>query len=227
MPVSTASALTIRDRTAAGRYAGQRAAAGRHFSVRDAVGATGWSRLPAAVRARFAADLARAQYQGVFDTVRASRAGRLLAMLCRLIGTPVVPYTGDEVPATVRVFADGGGGVVWERVYHFADQRVCRVMSTKCADEQGRIIEALPCGLRMALEVFERDGALHFMSTGYFFNCLGLRIAVPALLPPGVTHVEHTDEGGGWFRFTMTVSHRWLGEVYFQTGRFRAASEAL
>jgi hypothetical protein len=39
----------------------------------------------------------------------------------------------------------------------------------------------------------------------------------------GTTHMEHRDEGNGWFRFTMTVTHPLLGEVFFQTGRFRAA----
>ncbi len=212
---------------AAGRYAGQRHAPGRHFSVRDALGAPAWARLPAAVRTRFAADLAQAQYEGVFETVRASRAGRLLALVCRLIGTPVVPYTGVQVAATVRVFADGRGGVVWERLYRFPGRAPCSVRSTKRAGCDGAVIEALPCGLRMALEVFERDGVLHFLSTGYFFSGFGLRLALPRFLPPGRTHVQHIDEGGGWFRFTMTVSHPWLGEVYFQTGRFRAASEAL
>jgi hypothetical protein len=210
-----------------GRYAGQRQAPGRHFSVRDSLGAPAWARLPAAVRARFAADLAQAQYEGVFETVRASAAGWLLAQACRLLGTPIVPYTGIEVPATVRVFADGRGGVVWERLYRFPGRRPCRVRSTKRAGRAGTVIEALPCGLRMALEVFERDAALHFLSTRYFFSLGGLRLPLPRLLPPGRTHVEHRDEGGGWFRFSMTVSHPWLGEVFFQTGRFRAASEAL
>jgi Domain of unknown function (DUF4166) len=210
-----------------GRHAGQRQVPGRHFSLREALGASAWARLPAAVRARFAADLAQAQYEGVFEVVRASRAGRLLALACRLIGTPVVPYTGVQVPATVRVYADGRGGVVWERLYRFPGRRPCRVRSTKRAGRGGAVIEALPCGLRMALEVFERHGALHFLSSGYFFSGCGLRLVLPRLLPPGRTHVEHIDEGGGWFRFSMTVSHPWLGEVFFQTGRFHAASEAL
>ena len=103
---------------------------------------------------------------------------------------------------------------------------VAVVRSTKRCDGRGALIEELPCGLSMPLAVFERGGVLHFLSSSYYFRCLGLKLTVPAALPPGRTHVEHIDEGGGWFRFTMSVSHPWLGEVYFQTGRFRAASEA-
>lgn len=198
-----------------------------HLGVRLALGEVGWARLPAAVRARFADEAVAAEYQGSFEVVRASRTGRLLALLCRLIGTPVAPFTGCDVPATVRVFADGAGGVVWERIYRFAGRPPCVVRSTKRCDADGVLIEELPFALSMPLTVFERDGALHFLSTSYFFRWLGLKVTVPGLLPPGRTHVEHIDEGRGWFRFTMTVSHPWFGEVYFQTGRFRAASEAL
>ena len=52
-----------------------------------------------------------------------------------------------------------------------------------------------------------------------------LRIPLPIWLSPGTTHVEHADESNGWFRFTMTVTHPLFGEVFYQTGRFRAARE--
>ena len=197
-----------------------------HVGVRYALGEAAWSRLPPSVRVRFADSFTQAQYAGTFETVRASLAGRLLAFLCRLIGTPVAPYTGTNVPAVVRVYADGQGGVVWERRYAFPGRRVCVVTSSKRCTTRGAMVETLPCGLVMPLEIFERGGVLHFLSTGYYFSWLGVRLALPDFLPPGCTHVEHIDEGGGWFRFTMTVTHRWLGEVYFQTGRFHAAREA-
>jgi hypothetical protein len=199
----------------------------RHFSVRDTIGEAAWARLPAAVRARFADSTLHAEYTGTFETVRASLAGRVLALLCVVLGTPIAPHTGNGVPATVRVFVGKGGGTVWERTYRFPGRRPCVVSSTKQAGDRGELIEALPFGLRMPLEVFESNGALHFVSRGYYFSCRGRRLRVPDFLPPGRTHVVHTDEGCGWFRFTMTTTHRWFGEVYFQTGRFRAASEAL
>jgi hypothetical protein len=43
--------------------------------------------------------------------------------------------------------------------------------------------------------------------------------------PRRTTHVEHVDEADGWFRFTMTVTHPFFGEMFYQTGRFRAAGE--
>src|SRR5262249_46593228 len=100
---------------------------------------------------------------------------------------------------------------------------------TKLIGADGMLIEKLPAGLCMPLDVYERAGALHFLSRGYYFEwrLLGRarRVTLPSWLSPGVTHVEHRDEGGGWFRFTMTVMHPRLGELYFQTGRFHAAGD--
>jgi len=75
----------------------------------------------------------------------------------------------------------------------------------------------------MPLDVFERTGTLHFVSRGYYFDFGRIKVPLPAWLSPGTTHVEHIDEPAGWFRFTMTVTHPLFGELFYQTGRFRAA----
>ena len=54
---------------------------------------------------------------------------------------------------------------------------------------------------------------------------LSLKLWLPGVFSPGVTHVEHVDLGHGWFRFTMTVMHPWFGEMFFQTGRFCATED--
>src|SRR5690349_5572855 len=107
------------------REANQDSLAHRHPSIRKVLGQAGWLRLPDAVQARFADDVSCAEYHGSFDIVRASIAGRLLACLCRLIGTPIAPYTGTHIPAIVRVFTNRQGGMVWERHYRFSAHRTC------------------------------------------------------------------------------------------------------
>jgi hypothetical protein len=191
----------------------------KHPSVRTVLGEAAWRRLPLAVRERFADDVTHAQYQGTFATVYASIAGKCLAQLCRLLGTPIAPHVGRDVPASVRVY-QAPDGMVWERTYRFAADKVCVVSSTKQLDGEG-LVEILPFGLRMPLKLQERDGELHFISKRYEWRLGVLRLRIPHWLPPGETRVTHADEGGGWFRFTLTVTHRWLGCVYFQTGRFR------
>ena len=188
--------------------------------VRKLVGETEWLSLPASTRARFAEHAGDVAYSGTFDQVRASFAGKLLACVCRLIGTPVAPFTGANVAATVHVFTTRDGGTAWQRIYQFPGREPCVVESIKRLSREGTLIEALPARLRMGLDVYARDGVLHFVSNTYYFEIGGLRIALPDWLPPGITHVEHIDLGNGTFRFTMRVQHRWLGEVFYQTGCF-------
>lgn len=73
----------------------------------------------------------------------------------------------------------------------------------------------------MKLDVFEEDHKLHFKSTEYFWQGVGLTIRLPAIFTPGVAHVVHTDEGNGVFRFTMTIHHRFFGTTFFQDGLFQ------
>jgi hypothetical protein len=183
------------------------------------LGREAWSRLPAAVRARFECDAHAGIvtcYRGT-ACVRASFAGRALAYLCRCIGTPVAPYVGEQVPMQVRVYQNAEG-VVWEREYRFAGRR-CTVKSTKQM-LRGALVEKLGAGLHMQLRVCEMHGALNFVSDGYFFQVGTWRFELPSWFLPGGTHVAHLDLGAGRFRFTMRTHHSWLGELYFQDGIF-------
>lgn len=217
----------------------------RHPDFQKLLGPRAWEKLPAAVRTRFAADAhdsADTVYEGSMR-VSASFAGRVMAHVCRLIGTPVVPYVGQEIPVRVRVF-NGKHGVVWERRYEFPGRPASVVRSTKQLDDDGMLVEALNAGLHMRLRVFEEDGALHFVSTGYFLLALqegsfaarliralyplnaffrlgAVRVDLPRWFLPGITHVVHEDLGNGLFRFLMRTEHSHFGEMFLQDGVFR------
>jgi hypothetical protein len=188
--------------------------------VRHVLGAREWQRLPEAIRARFDEHAGPVDYAGSYEIVRASRLGRLFAWLGRLIGTPVAPRTGENVGARVRV-RPIARGMHWLREYLWEDGSGNVVRSTKIVTADGRLIERLPARLHMPLKVYVEGNALHFVSEGYYFDLgFGTRLWLPAFLSPGITHVEHTELGHGWFRFTLCVNHPWFGEIFFQTGRF-------
>jgi hypothetical protein len=221
-----------------------------HGGVRKVLGDAAWHRLPAAVRARFGEPVRKVDYIGEFEVVRANAMGRMLAWICQLIGTPVVPRTGTNVPAIVHV-GPTSEGVAWNREYRWPRRDACFVRSTKVFDANGSLVEKLPACLCMPLEVYEREGSLHFVSRGYYFELSlpgtaslltgsvkalarihsnsrrALKLWLPKWASPGTTHVEHIDEANGWFRFTMTVTHPLFGELFYQTGRFRAAEGCL
>jgi hypothetical protein len=197
-------------------------------SLKEVLGDAAWMRLPQAVRARFADATHAVDYVGEFEIVRASLLGKIIAWACQAIGTPVVPRTGNNVPAIVHV-GPSGRGMEWRREYRWPGQSPCLVRSTKVIGPDGILVEELPAGLCMSLDVYEAAGTLHFVSRAYYFD-IGIpwtrrrmRLVLPLWLSPGTTHVEHIDEADGWFRFTMAVTHPLLGEMFFQTGRFCAS----
>jgi hypothetical protein len=175
----------------------------------------GWARLPAAVRRRFGAHAARVTYTGRMD-LRCSPLGRVIAWLAWPLRGPLVPHCATGVPASVEVYPDGHGGVVWSR--QLGDQRVS---STKLAHPDGHgVLERTRGGLAMALDVFEDGGALVFQSRRYAW-CVGpFRFDLPRWLTPGQCRVAHHDLGGGRFRFTLTMTHPRWGVTFEQTGEF-------
>ena len=194
-------------------------------SFRNLLGELAWRRLPPAVRERFAwkpAPGAAIRYVGVMTVVRASAAGWLVAQACRLVGTPLAPHRGSDVPVTVTLRLDGDShGIVWERLYRFAGRAPVRCVSVKKATGEG-LIECVGAGVGMWLRLSERDGELHFRSTGFFWRRGRLCFGLPRWLWPGEMHVVHADLGGGWFRFRIAVRQGLLGEILFQDGIFAA-----
>jgi hypothetical protein len=148
------------------------------------------------------------------------------------VGSPLPPPHEHPLATTVRVEADPAtGGSRWTRSYAFPAGPV-RVASVKALDADGTLVERLGFGLRMRLELQVRDGALCFDSAGYYVECSGLgwhgrrygacRIPLPNWFLPGRTCVAHHDLGGGRFRFTMTIRHAVLGELFRHDGVFRS-----
>jgi hypothetical protein len=164
--------------------------------------------------------------------LHATTAGRWVARVCRLVGSPLPPPHDRPLAATVRVEPDRAtGGSRWTRCYGFPRGTV-QISSVKALDQHGALEERLGFGLRMLLALDVRDGALCFDSVGYGVECPGFlwrgrrrcawRAALPSWFLPGRTCVAHHDLGGGRFRFTMTIRHALLGELFRHDGVFRA-----
>lgn len=181
-----------------------------------------WYRLNPHVQARFAHEPLPGHdivYSGVMDKIHCSPAGRLFALATLLIGSPLTPHRGRDVPTEVRLTKRATGGVWWRRTYGFAAP--CLVTSCKREDAKGRLCEYVGMGFGMRLSVHARRGALHFISERYFWEVMGVQVPLPHWLSPGRTHVTHEDLGGGEFRFTIAMDHAWLGRTFYQTGCFR------
>jgi Domain of unknown function (DUF4166) len=189
------------------------------------VGVAGWHRLAPDIRRRFTAAPTLAQpirYEGVMSQVECSRAGWLLAQICRIFGTPFAPHRGTDVAVAITLrAAPADGAIIWEREYRYPGRAPILVRSAKRMADDGGLLECVGCGFAMRLVVTEEAGALHFRCRRYVWRLGIFEIRLPALLSPGVAHVLHEDLGDGRFRFAMSIRHRLFGLLFYQDGVFR------
>ena len=191
---------------------------------REILGESGWARLKPEIRRRFSVRPAAGQcvrYSGVMESVDLSFMGWLFAQVCRLIGTPLVPFRGKKVRTQIELVRDRKlNGVAWHRAYYFGPERIFTVRSTKSHCGNGELIEHIGCGFSMRLKLSEREGDLVFTSTAYQLSIAGRTLQIPPLLTPGITTVTHEQIDGDRFRFSLSVDHPLLGTTIFQDGEF-------
>ena len=167
----------------------------------------------------------RVTYDGDMK-VRASFVGNIFAALLTPFGRPLPFVPAGTYPASVKVSPDTKtGGVIWRRDFMRPGSKApVRVESVKQLGADGNLLECVrkgPLGgIGMGLRVYEEAGALNFASQHYFISWGALKLAVPIWLTPGKTLVEHIDEGGGNFRFRLTMVHPWFGKTVHQEGVF-------
>lgn len=195
--------------------------AAEHNIIRYQLGDS-WQRLKPAIQQRFGDEPALGEsvvYVGSMSIIRRSRAGWLFAHLTRIIGNPLTPYAGENVPMQVALFrSQRPDDVGWQRSYFYEGRKPFVVTSVKCENHKNEMMERVGWGFGMKLKVYVQEGDLHFRSYRYFW----LGLPLPHWLTPGQTHVVHADNGDGSFTFSITMRHPLLGETFYQTGQFSA-----
>lgn len=200
----------------------------RRFS--DLLGRKNWLKLPPAIRRRFGKRVrggASVAYQGVVTRMRMNWSGRLLATAARLIGAPL-PYDLSCVgkPAVVTVTEDiAGNGQFWIRQYGRQSGFPQMIHSSKRFSGPTGLEEYIGYGIGVALNVVAEENAILFKSDHYFVSFLGRRFRVPEPIAPGALEIGHHELGGGKFRFSMRLSHRFLGQVLSQDAEFEDPAE--
>ncbi|WP_086929349.1 DUF4166 domain-containing protein [Agarilytica rhodophyticola] len=182
----------------------------------DLLGKGAWLRLHPAIRRRFSQDQ-NATYYGNMKKVYLSSIGKILAQLCRLLGTPLALYSANNVPTVVNVFHNPKlGGYTWERLYKFPN-KVNRVTSTKCLTNDPGLIEVLGRGVGMTLKTTEDKGRIYFSSVGFFWRILNRHIPLPHVFSAVVCQTALDDKH---FTFELNITHPIFGVIAYQYGEF-------
>ena len=197
---------------------------------RSLLGSAAWCRLPVAVQARFAKRLCgdkSAGYAGRIMECRMSAAGMALAQFCRVIGAPLPLSRDSGTAALVTVTEDqDGGGQVWTRIYAKVKGFPQVIHSAKRFSGCTGLEEYLGGGIGIALCVSANHRGIRFEGDHYFLRVGGLRLRIPRLLAPGKLVIDHEDLGAGAFAFTLSLHHRFLGELIHQVGHFHDQCDA-
>lgn len=184
-----------------------------------------WHTLNPHIRERFKQDPDHSgtiEYTGIMDIIRRSKMGWLFAYLTRIIGNPLSPYEGQDVRMDVLLYKKPNqSGTYWQRTYFYEGKSPFTVTSVKREGKNGEMMECVGGGFGMLLDVYHTGNELHFKSTRYFCEILGLRIPLPHWLSPGQTHVIHRDIDKNNFIFEITMYHQQLGETFYQIGTFQ------
>jgi hypothetical protein len=190
---------------------------------RSLLGEEAWINLHPHIRHRFSLEYLHqpVTYTGIMDVVYLSPAGKLLAQVCRLIGTPLALHSASDVQMRVDVYPDTKrGGIAWARHYLYRDFKPDRVVSTKRIYPVRGLVELVGAGFGMYLSVSVVDRAIVFRSSGYFWRLGKMKITLPDFLSPGNTTVMQKAFDDGRFQFTLDVDHPLLGKVCQQRGIF-------
>lgn len=191
---------------------------------RNLLGPEAWAILPLRLRQRFGARTRPGEtivYAGEIIACRRSFVGRFVAQCARLIGAPLPLSADTGVAAIVSVMEDGAGGQFWTRTYMRRRGFPQVIHSRKSFAGATGLEEHLGFGFGVALDVAASAEALCFSSRFYFVAIGARRARLPVWLTPGALHVGHSDRADGGFAFTLSLRHRWFGEILSQTGIFR------
>ncbi len=187
------------------------------------VGDAAWAELPVAVQKRFSKCIALGSavlYRGRVAETTLSRAGRVLAVFARLIGSPL-PDERTSGPAVVSVIDDHhANGQHWTRTYARPGRFPQVVHSMKRFQGPTGLEEYVGAGVGMALRVTVEDRALVFRSAHYFLSVGRYRVLLPDLLSPGTMEIVHRDLGSE-FAFELTLTHRLFGRLVHQLAYFK------
>ncbi|MEC5159736.1 MULTISPECIES: DUF4166 domain-containing protein [unclassified Janthinobacterium] len=190
-----------------------------------------WGKLHPDIQRRFGKNPAPGlplYYRGELSELRSSRIAKLLGYLSMpLIQGALIPYDDAHFPVDIQVYSKPGCAFIFkQRIYRLTRRKAIRFTSYMRESEKGEVLEYVGMGLGMKLLLAVRDGNLHFTSDGYFWDILGWRMPLPAILTPGTTFLRHCNDNPQQFNIRIDIEHCLFGRTFTQVGVFREMPDA-
>ena len=153
--------------------------------------------------------------------VESSTLGRLMTPFFRLAGT-LVPYEGDNIPATVAFVSIEDSDVFqFDRTFRFPGRPPYRFHSRMKPVGGNELVEFMRFGLGWRMAYAWTGEKVVLSHKGYVVKIFGLLLPLPLELLMGRGHAEETPLNDNEFSMTMEIVHPLWGKVYGYSGRFR------
>ncbi len=147
------------------------------------------------------------------------QVARLVGWLSRLTGL-LVPYSGRDVPVTVRFSATpDGAGLVFDRRFHYP-QRTVHFRSCMVPVGGSEVIEYMRFGIGWRLAYCWVGTKIILQHRGYVWRIFGCTLPMPFALFFGAGYAEEWAEDENSFRMLTHVRHPLFGTHFTYTGRF-------
>ncbi len=182
-----------------------------------------WDQLPPVMQKHYAVNAASGDVviaEGEM-TIERSWLARLLSPFMRLCGA-LVPYSGSNVPVTVRLVSPlGTDRFYFDRLFRFPGHAPYRFRSYLQRSDNGEVTDVMRFGLGWRARYSWEGNRVRLQHLGYVWRVFGLRIPVPLgwFLGSGDAWEEPIDDES--FRMWMDVVHPWFGITYRYGGTFR------
>lgn len=158
--------------------------------------------------------------------VESSTLGRLLTPLFLLAGT-LVPYEGENVPATVHFTSEPKSDVFrFDRTLRFPGRKPYRFFSRMKPVGGNALVEFMRFGLGWHMAYDWTGEKVTLTHKGYVLNIFGFLLPLPLGLLMGTGYAEETPVDDDTFTMMMEIRHPLWGKVYGYSGTFRLAEEA-
>ena len=184
---------------------------------------SGWDSLPPVMKKHYANrpyQNDKVTVEGVMK-VESSRLGKLLTPFFQLAGT-LVPYEGDNVPATVVFVSTPNSDVFqFDRIFRFPGRKPYRFHSRMKPVGGNELVEFMRFGLGWHMAYAWNGEKVILTHRGYVLNLFGLLLPLPLGLLMGKGYAEEIPLNDNEFSMMMEIQHPLWGKVYGYSGRFR------
>lgn len=162
----------------------------------------------------------RAAVRGVMR-VESSWLGRALAPFFRLAGT-LVPYEGDNIPATVLFISTADSDVFqFDRTFFFPGRAPYRFHSRMKPVGGNELVEFMRFGIGWRMAFSWTGEKVVLAHRGYVLKLFGVLVPLPVEWIMGRGYAEETPVDDDSFSMMMEIRHPLWGRVYGYSGLFR------